>query len=151
VLAAALLAVVTDRLSHHLSDDGGNSFTTTAAPIVSSAQTELTAALSYDYQTLPQDFARAEKGLTPSFRKNYERTTATAVSGVAKKYKAVTTATIGAIGVITVDDDQATLLAYVNATSKNSNLSAARLDRERVQVQMRKVDGRWLIDGLTTL
>ena len=96
-------------------------------------------------------FAKAEALLTPSFRKNYQTTTAKAVQPLAAKYKAVSTAQVSAAGVISANADRATVLVFVSQQVTNTQLSAPRLDRSRIQVELVHSHGEWLINKLTPL
>jgi Mce-associated membrane protein len=43
------------------------------------------------------------------------------------------------------------VLVFVNQTVTNSQLTAPRLDRSRIDVTLVRSNGHWLIDKLTTL
>jgi len=126
---------------------------TSARAAEAAAVREVTATLTYNYKTLTADFANAEKGLTPSFRASYAHTTATSVEPLARKYAAISTASVSASGVSSASQsgNAVTVLVFANQTVQNSQLAHPRLDRTRIQVSMVKLGGMWLIDHLTPL
>jgi Mce-associated membrane protein len=148
VLAAAATALAAV-ISVHVST--ANAVEQTRTNAVSAATGGVATVLSYDYKHLDADFASAEKLLTPSFRKQYDDTTAKAVRPLAAKYRAISSADVSAAGVVDASSTRAVVLVFVNQTVTNSQLSAPRLDRSRIDVTLVRIHGRWLIDKLTTL
>jgi Mce-associated membrane protein len=145
VVAVVLAALVGLRVSDH---NRGNDASTAA---LAAATTGVASVLSYNYRSLDADFTKAEALLTPSFRKAYVSTTAKAVQPLAAKYKAVSTAQVSAAGVIGASGSKATVLVFVSQQVTNTQLSAPRLDRSRIQVDLVKTGGHWLINKLTPL
>jgi len=143
VVSVVLAALVGLRVSDHHSRDSAS----TAA--LAAATTGVATVLSYNYRSLDADFAKAEALLTPSFRKAYDSTTAKAVQPLAAKYQAVSTAQVSAAGIITVSASKATVLVFVSQQVTNTQLSAPRLDRSRIQVELVHSHGKWLINKLT--
>ena len=145
VVAAVLAALVGLRVSDRHARDRAS----TAA--LSAASSGVATVLSYNYRSLDHDFASAEALLTPSFRKAYVATTAKAVQPLAAKYKAVSTAQVSAAGVISATTSRATVLVFVSQTVTNTQLSAPRLDRSRIQVELVHTHGGWLINKLSPI
>ena len=143
VAALALLAVVTVALS------GKHDDRSQATAALSAATSGVGTVLSYNYKSLDEDFRKAESVLTPSFRKTYDTTTAKAVKPLAAKYQAVSTAQATGAGVVNSSATRAEVIVFVSQQVTNSQLSAPRLDRSRIVVDLKKVNGRWLIDKLT--
>lgn len=145
VCAAALAAVAATRVSHrHALDDARENATAAATSGVA-------AVLSYDYRHLASDFHRAETLLTAGFRKKYDSTTAKAVEPLAQKYQARSSAQVTAAGTITASVDRVVVLVFVDQTVTNSQLTAPRLDRSRIDVTLVNQGGRWLIDRLSPI
>jgi Mce-associated membrane protein len=116
---------------------------------VAAAKTETAAALTYNYQTLDSDFAKAEAGMSKSFRANYAQTAAGSVTPLANKTHAVTTGTVAAAGVISASADAVQVLIFADQTVENKLLNAtSRLDRSVIEVSMIRQDGRWVINDL---
>jgi Mce-associated membrane protein len=143
VAAVALLAVVTAALS------GKHDDRSQATAALSAATSGVGTVLSYNYKSLDEDFRKAESVLTPSFRKTYDTTTAKAVKPLAAKYQAVSTAQATGAGVVNSSATRAQVIVFVSQQVTNSQLSAPRLDRSRIVVDLKKIHGRWLIDKLT--
>ena len=146
VAVSVLLALVTVRLS-----DRQNGGAASQADVTSAASSAVGTVLSYDYRHLSADFAAADRLLTPRFRKQYDATTAKGVQPLATKYKAVSTASVTAAGVVSVTGGRAVVLVFVEQTVTNTQLAAPRLDRSRIDVSLVKSNGHWLIDKLTPL
>jgi Mce-associated membrane protein len=157
VIAVTVLAVVMQWHSsrNRQSNEGAASYLagTSAQAAEAAAVREVTATLTYNYKTLAADFANAEKGLTPGFRTSYAQTTATSVEPLAKKYAAISTASVSASGVSSASQsgNAVTVLVFADQTVQNSQLAHPRLDRTRIQVSMVNLGGKWLIDHLTPL
>jgi Mce-associated membrane protein len=148
VAVAVVLAVVVTGLSHRT---GGQGSSASSAAVEKAATTGAQAALSYDYLHLSANFAAAEKLMTPSFKANYAHETAANVKGPAVKYHAVSVATVEGAGVASIASSRATVLVFVDQTVRNTQLSAPRLDRSRVQVSLVRSGGKWLINNLSPL
>jgi Mce-associated membrane protein len=148
VAVAVVLAVVVSSLSGRTSQ---NASSATTATVEKAATTGAQAALSYDYRHLSTDFAAAEKLMTPSFKADYTSKTAHEVTAPAKKFHAVSVATVEAAGVGSISSSRATVLVFLDQTVRNSQLSAPRLDRSRVQVSLVRSGGKWLINNLSPI
>ena len=143
VVAAVLAVLLSLRVSHNHDKNQA------ATAALSAATTGVASVLSYNYKSLDADFAKAEALLTPSFRKSYQATTAKAVQPLAEKYKAVSTAQASAAGVIVSSTSAAKVLVFVSQQVTNTQLSAPRLDRSRIEVELVHAHGQWLINKLT--
>ncbi len=148
VAVAVVLAIVVTGLSNR---GGGQASAATTDALEKAASSGTQAALSYNYQHLSTDFAAAEKFMTPSFAANYKKTTATQVQSLAAKYKAVSAATVLGAGIDSSSSSHATVLVFVDQTVKNSQLSAPRLDRSRIEVTLVRSGGKWLISQLSPI
>jgi len=145
VLAAALAAVATQRVSHrHALDDAREN-------ALAAATSGVATVLSYDYRHLDRDFSRAEALLTARFRPEYDKTTASGVKPLAVKYRAHSSAVVTAAANVTTAVDRAVVLVFVAQTVSNSQLAQDRLDRSRINVTLLHRDGRWLIDRLAPI
>jgi Mce-associated membrane protein len=148
VAVAVVLAVVVTGLSNRT---GGQTSTAASASAEKAATTGAQAALSYDYRHLSTDFAGAEKFMTASFASDYKSKTAHDVQALALKYHAVSVATVSSAGVGSMSSSRATVLVFVDQTVRNTQLSAPRLDRSRVQVSLVRSGGKWLINNLSPI
>jgi Mce-associated membrane protein len=143
-----VLAIVVTGLSNR---GGGQASTATTDALEQAATNGTQAALSYNYQHLNTDFAAAEKYMTPAFAASYKKTTATQVQALAAKYHAVSAATALGAGIGSASPSHATVLVFVDQTVKNSQLSAPRLDRSRIEVTLVRSGGKWLISQLAPI
>jgi Mce-associated membrane protein len=158
VVMAVFLAVVAQRLSSHTSSErhSGSSSAASASYLagpsaraaMAAATVDLRNILSYNYTTLPADFALAEKGMTTSFRKTYVTTTQNSVSPVAAKTHTISTASVAAAGVQTSSVNAATVLVFADQTVQNTLLANPRLDRSRDVVSMVRINGHWLVSDV---
>jgi Mce-associated membrane protein len=148
VAVAVVLAVVVSGLSGRTDQAPSGSAT---AAVENAASAGAKAALSYDYRHLGTDFAAAEKLMTPSFKANYISQTNRNVKAPAAKFHAVSDATIEGAGVASMSSSRATVLLFVDQTVRNTQLSAPRLDRSRVQVSLVRSNGKWLINNLSPI
>jgi Mce-associated membrane protein len=145
VLAAGLTALAAQRASHrHALDQARENG-------IAAATTGVATVLSYDYRHLAGDFTKAEGLLTAHFRKQYDKTTAAAVEPLAAKYKAQSSAQVNAAGTVSINVNRVVVLVFVDQTVTNSQLSAPRLDRSRINVTMVRQGERWLIDGMSPI
>jgi Mce-associated membrane protein len=148
VAVAVVLTVVVTGLSGRTDSNPSGSST---AAVESAASAGAKAALSYDYRHLSADFSAAEKLMTPSFKADYIGQTNRNVKAPAAKFHAVSVATIEGAGVASISSSKATVLVFVDQTVRNSQLSAPRLDRSRVQVSLVRSHGSWLINNLSPI
>jgi Mce-associated membrane protein len=145
VLAGALGAVAATRASHRHALDSARRDAVTAAT------DSLATVLSYDYRHLDRDFARSEAQLTPGFKGKYDQTIADGVRPLAGKYKVVVTAQVTAAAPVQGDADRVVVLAFVSQTVTNTQLTAPRLDRPRMNVTMVHKGDRWLIGDINPI
>ncbi|MHB8341966.1 MAG: hypothetical protein ACYDB7_12465 [Mycobacteriales bacterium] len=103
--------------------------------------------LSYDYLTLAQDKAAAERYLTPAWRKDYDATFSR-VEQLAPQVHAQAQTTVEAAAVDQASPGQVTVLIFTNTQSMNILHPATRVDGARLLVTMVHVAGRWLIDQI---
>jgi Mce-associated membrane protein len=152
VALAVAVAVVLTVVVTHLSGRTGSVASSGATAAAENAATAgAKAALSYDYRHLSADFTAAEQLMTPRFKADYTAKTTHEVKAPAAKFHAVSVATVEAAGVASMSSSRATVLVFVDQTVTNTQLSAPRLDRSRVQVSLVRTDGKWLVDNLSPI
>ncbi|MDX6287502.1 MAG: Mce-associated rane protein [Frankiales bacterium] len=118
---------------------------------VAAASVAMTNVLSYDYKTIDADIARAQRYLTGTFRTEYVATTEKTVKDAAVRNKATVKADVAYAGAIKASPNKATVLIFVDQTATNTALKAPRIDRNRIRLEMSKVNGKWLVAKLTPL
>ena len=107
--------------------------------------------LSYDHRHLAKDFAQARKILTGSFADDYARTTESVVGPTAKDVKAVVTADVAASSVVRASQNRVVVLLFVNQTTTSTRLEGPKVDLNRVQLTLDRVDGEWLVSKVVAL
>jgi Mce-associated membrane protein len=107
--------------------------------------------LSYDYRHLDRDFAQARKVLTGSFADDYAHTTESVVRPTAQQVKAVVTADVAASSVVRASQNRVVVLLFVNQTTTSTRLEGPKVDLNRVQMRLDRVDGQWLVSKVVAL
>ena len=121
---------------------------TKAAPSV--AERAAATILSYDYKSLDADQKAAERYMTPKFRNEYSKSMKL-VAANAPKLRAKVDAEVKASGVSNADADRADVLVYVDQnTTSTANGGEPQLALNRALFRMKKVDGTWLVDDITS-
>ncbi|WP_193608779.1 J domain-containing protein [Nocardioides lijunqiniae] len=104
--------------------------------------------LSYDYRTLEEDAAAARGYLTPAFRKLYDDTFTLLEENAPRTRTVVSVEEPLADAVVRSSEDRVDVLLYVNQPTTNAQGSVTY--RNQVTLEMRLVDGEWLVDDLRT-
>ncbi|WP_314172150.1 hypothetical protein [Streptomyces winkii] len=115
--------------------------------------------LSYRYQHLGRDFAKARTHLTGGFRQEYAKTTEKVVGPTAKKYKGEVTATVAeprsggtpAASVVSASQDRVVVLLFMNQITKNTQAKSPRVDLNRVRMTMVPTAGGWKVSAVDAL
>jgi Mce-associated membrane protein len=102
---------------------------------------------TYSYRHLHRDFGRVEGESTPSFRRNFIRSS-DGLSKVLVQYKATASAKVLAAGVSTISAGKAVVLLFVNQSVANSSQQGVSTDDSRIEVTLVRSDGRWLLQDL---
>ncbi|WP_183094936.1 hypothetical protein [Nocardioides stalactiti] len=112
------------------------------------AERAAVAILRYDHARLAQDVEAATAFMTPGFAEEYREYAKSTVNPLATKYRAVLTTEMVASGIERIDGDEATVLLYVNQTTRSSRLVAPRVDSSAVEMRLSWTDGVWLVAGI---
>ena len=102
---------------------------------------------TYSYRDLHRDFGRVENESTPSFRRNFVRSS-DSLSKVLVQYKATASAKVLAAAVSSISANTAVVLLFVNQSVANSSQQGVSTDDSRIEVTLVRVDGRWLLQDL---
>ena len=102
---------------------------------------------SYDYRHLDTDFSEVAKRMTPSFAKNYTDTSSQ-LKATFLRYKTQVTAHIQGYGLTSVTGAQAVVVVFLDQTVRTSQSSTPRIDRNRLEVHLVRVKGKWLVAKL---
>jgi len=117
---------------------------------LSAARTYSIELSSYTYQHLTQDFATVESHSTASFKKSFAQSS-NALKTTLVKFKASSTATVLASGVVSATTSRAVILVFLSQTVSNSTQKQPTTDRSQIQMALVNQGGQWLIDSVTLL
>jgi Mce-associated membrane protein len=101
---------------------------------------------SFDYLTLDDDIAQIAPSPPGTWRRR-RSTSSTAVAADHRDPGHVNTEVVGA-GVTSVDASKATVLLVIQSTQKSTASEQAQVVRYRIQVELVKQGGRWLLSGI---
>lgn len=114
----------------------------------SSAESRLSALLSYRHDHLDPDLSRAVAQTTGSFHDEYEELVTTTVRPTAERLKVDTTAEVSGVGVIdAVDERRVVVLAFVTQSTVTGGRAPV-VSGSRVETTMVRVGDDWLISEL---
>lgn len=118
------------------------------------AEAAAVAVLSYDHETLEADRANAAKYLTDEYADKYLKTF-DEVAKTAPQVKATVEAEVLASAPIAVgggerDPDRVSVLVFVDQVTTSAAKQEPTRALNRAQLDMVRVDGTWLVDGITS-
>jgi Mce-associated membrane protein len=151
VVCAVLLAVgIVLFLSRQHQKDVASNLKSTSSEKVDAVQVAKTFALdfgSYDYRHLDKDFAEVATRMTPSFGKSYTDTSSQ-LKPTFLQYKTQVTARIQGYGLTSATKSRAVVVVFLDQTVKTTQSSTPRVDRNRLEVDLVRVNGKWLVAKL---
>ena len=103
---------------------------------------------SFDHLTLDDDIEQIRRVATGDLREEAVAELDGRRQQIADLQAVVSTEVVGA-GVTRADDDAATVLMVIQSTQEGAASPQAQISRYRIQVDLEKVDGRWLLSGIT--
>lgn len=105
---------------------------------------------SYDYRNLDPAFAKVAAQMTPTFRAKYLNDVV-GLKAAILKYQGKAVATVQAAGISAVSPTSVTALLFLDQTVTSARSTTPTLNRNRVEMQLKLVNGTWLVDGLLLL
>jgi hypothetical protein len=118
------------------------------ASALKTAVTVATSFGTYDYKTLPADFARTKAYLTPSFAANYAKLTAS-LATVITQDKGQEVGTVQGAGISSITTSTAVVVVLLDQKVTTIQSSTPRLDHNRLILTLaRQKDGSWLASKL---
>jgi Mce-associated membrane protein len=102
---------------------------------------------AYDYRSLDADFKKVTEGMTATFAKDYTNTSSK-LKPTLVQYKTRVTASIQGAGVTFAGRSKATVVVFLDQTVNTSQSTVPRLDRNRLQMQLERHNGKWLVAKL---
>jgi len=144
VVAVALLGVVGER-GLAWQDQRQRLEAEKAAAAAASAEVE--GLIDLSSASLDEDVEQLLEGATSDFRSELE-TQAESLSQAVTKNEVTAAGDVVSTGVVTLEDDRATVIVAAAGTVRNKQSADAEPRNYRLRVDLRYDDGRWLVSGL---
>ena len=114
------------------------------------AKDEIPRVFAYDFQTVERSLAEAFPLLTPSYRREFERSVNAQIIPEAKKREVVVQANVVGVGVMAAQRDSASVMVYMNRTVTDKSKQPV-YDGSRLRVDYQQIRGKWLINFITPI
>ncbi|MEU5844019.1 hypothetical protein [Rhodococcus sp. NPDC047139] len=101
---------------------------------------------TYDYRSFDENLAAVSANSTEEFAAEYDGV-AGDLRGLVENGRGTSTARADHAGLETFDGDTATVLVFLDQDVKNVVVPEGRTDATRFVITLKRVDGRWLLDG----
>lgn len=118
------------------------------AAVLQSARSAVVDLASFDYLTVDDDLEQIRRVTTGDFSEQAVEEFEGQRENITQFEMVVNTEVIGA-GVTQADEATATVMLLLEATSENAVDPQPVIEKSRVQVTLEKVDGRWLLTGIS--
>lgn len=122
--------------------------TTDYVGVLEAARAGVVDLTSFDYLTLDEDLRQIQNVSTGDLRKESTDTLNKNRKTITDAQAVVSTKILGA-GVTKADPSSGTVVLVIETTQKSKASSRPQVTRYRIEVQMSKVGGRWLLSGIT--
>jgi Mce-associated membrane protein len=113
------------------------------------AERAIVPVLSYGYESLEEDQARAQGYLTSDYRADYDKLFAV-ISDNAPQTQTTVEARVVASGIVRSGQDRVDVLVFVDRPTTNKLTPEPETYKDQVTVTMQKVGDEWLVDNLVT-
>ncbi|WP_107764556.1 J domain-containing protein [Nocardioides terrigena] len=113
------------------------------------AERAIVPVLSYGFETLEEDQARAQGYLTSDYREDYDQLFAV-ISDNAPQTQTTVDAEVVASGIVRSGVDRVDVLVFVDRPTTNKITPEPETYKDQVTVTMQKVGDEWLVDNLVT-
>ena len=114
------------------------------------AKDEIPRVFAYDFQTVERSLSEAFLLLTPSYRREFERSVNAQIIPEAKKREVVVQANVVGVGVMAARRDSASVMVYMNRTVTDKSKQPV-YDGSRLRVDYQQIAGKWLINFITPI
>jgi Mce-associated membrane protein len=119
-----------------------------ALPVL--AKDQIPRVFAYDFQTVERSLSEAFLLLTPSYRREFERSVNAQIIPEAKKREVVVQANVVGVGVMAAKRDSASVMVYMNRTVTDKSKQPV-YDGSRLRVDYQRMGGKWLINFITPI
>lgn len=116
--------------------------------VLEAARSEVVDLTSFDYQTIDQDIAQARKITVGDLQTESVDQLTKNRQQLTDQQAVVNTKVVGA-GVTRADSSHGTVLLVIESTQQTKGAGKPTIVRYRIQAQLQKVGGRWLLSGIT--
>jgi len=149
IVALAAVVIITEV---QLSNSNGQLATQRSldASAVTAASRDAHDVATYDYRHLNADFSKVEAESTPSFRRNFVKSS-DSLRKVLDQYHATATAHVLTAGVVSDSSGQAVVILFLDQTVSNTAQKQPSTDNSRIRVTLRRIGDTWELDGLKLL
>jgi Mce-associated membrane protein len=113
------------------------------------AERAIVPVLSYGFETLEEDQARAQGYLTSDYREDYDQLFAV-ISDNAPQTETTVEAQVVASGIVRSGQDRVDVLVFVDRPTTNKLTPEPETYKDQVTVTMQRVGDEWLVDNLVT-
>ncbi|GAA5119590.1 hypothetical protein [Haloechinothrix salitolerans] len=101
---------------------------------------------TYDYRKIEENFDRVIARSTEKWAEVYRDERSEQLADVIVEGKATSEGTVRDAGIAELTEDRAVVVAFVDQTITNVHTPQPRIDRNRMRLVLREVDGEWLLD-----
>lgn len=119
----------------------------TRAELPGLAANQVPLILGFDYQTILDSRTKAYALMTPTFRTQYEDDTTKNVIPQAHDRQLISQVNVVGAGMLDAQRNSGSVLVFMNRVLTDKSKQSL-YDGSRLKVDYRKVDGKWLIDGI---
>jgi Mce-associated membrane protein len=116
--------------------------------VLQAARSEVVDLTSFDYETLDDDIAQAKKITVGDLRDESVKQLDGSRQQLTAQQAVVNTEVVSA-GVTRADGSSGTVLLVLQSTQKTKAAAQAQVVRYRIEAQLRKTGGRWLLSGIS--
>jgi Mce-associated membrane protein len=118
------------------------------AQVLQAARSEVVDLTSFDYQTLDEDIVQAKKITVGDLRTESVKQLDSSRQQLTDQQAVASSEVVGA-GVVRADDSRGTVWLVIKTATKTKASAQQQVGQFRIEVQLQKTGGRWLLSGIT--
>jgi Mce-associated membrane protein len=118
------------------------------------ARQQVPMVLGFDYQTIERSRMDVYNFMTPSFRQQYEQSVSTTIVPQAKQSHVISDVSVVGSGPLSAGLDSGSVLVFMNRVITYNQTDKKQdpvYEGSRLRVDYRKIDGRWLMNGIEVI
>jgi Mce-associated membrane protein len=148
VVALGALGMLGNTGVQEVQDDEDAQVAAETAPSVAERAAE--AILAYDHTNLEGGKEGAQEFMTSSFAEEYATTFERTVKPAARTYRATVSVEVKGSSVVRASDDRVKVLLFVDQTTQSTAHDRPQVALNRVELDMVRTDGEWLVDDISS-